>query len=158
MFSHQLQVRRRKFSCSQKPSWELFLPSCFCLLLAFLPTHCYCTQAVASYSSFRRCCLSAVLILGVTKHVCILLHPFYLAPQPLYKSTHSRLPFLALPQGGTAGTLSIWRYDIKHAGYYLAFFLLYFSLIKMMCIETRKKKKTTLFWPDNILQVIQKWH
>lgn len=73
----------------------LSLPSC-------LSSCCYLTQAVASYNTFRSC-LSSILNLGATKHVCIFSHPFYLAPQHLYQSTHSRWDIPSAVPGPTPG-------------------------------------------------------
>lgn len=64
--------------------------------------------------------------------------------------------FPAPPQGGTPGTLCVWRHGQRQSDSGLCLPISFSLVLKWGALSIGNQK--ALFWPDNILKIILKWY
>lgn len=169
LFSHQLQVKSKLFSCSQSNSlaaathlraFVIFL-ILGCLRHTFLPTitglrplPLLSLLGDAVYLLFTSWAQQSLLTsswASSTWHCIICIRAHILDGRP-------PVLFLAPPQGETPGTLCIWRHGQDTQTQEEDFVLLLNTLFLMYWSDTHwvKKTKKTLVWPDNTMKMILK--
>lgn len=171
LFSHQLQVKSKLFSCSQSNSlpaathlraFVIFLVL-DCLSHTFLPTitglrplPLLSLLGDAVYLLFTTWAQQSLLTSSCASSIwhCIICIRAHIL------DGRSPVLFLAPPQGETPGTLCIWRHGQRHSdsGGRLCppFFLHFFSCIEVIRTESRKPKNSGLTWQylENYIKII----